>query len=104
MNQMTAGLENAILHYLMHSLDSAFRARQGLETWHPDGWGERFFTILNRDYSEWAHEKTAIYAVACDLLYRFEIGRNAEEIGRMLYRKPEAFLRTILMLIQHGLV
>ena len=47
--------------YLMDSLDSAFRALQGLDTWQPDGWGERFFTELSREHSEWADKRTSIY-------------------------------------------
>ncbi len=89
--------------YLMDSLDSAFRALQGLDTWRPDGWGERFFTELSREHTEWADKRTSIYMTASELLYYFAIRGDNEELGMSFYEKPQRLLRMILMFFPHTL-
>ena len=87
---------------LMHSLDSAFLALQGIGPWHPEGWGERFFQALILNHPEWAGRRIQVYMKASELLNHFVFRSRAEEMGPAFYDNPESLLRTVLILMHHG--
>ena len=95
------GEESQIFLDLMFALDSAFSARQGLGNHRPEGWGEKFFSLIDQNHPEWSGEKTRIYMVAGQLLHYFSLKDCGCELGAHMYRKPEAFLRSVLMLLEH---
>lgn len=87
---------------LMHSLDSAFLALQGIGLRHPNSWGERFFRELTANYPEWSCQKIRIYMKASEILNSFSFNRRKDELSPALIEKPEALLRMVLMLIRHS--
>ena len=89
-----------LFYQLMFSLDKAFMARQGLGVRDRDNWGERFFTIFERKYSGLAGQGTAVYTTATALLHHFAQGCRGEELASSLEGNPEAFLRTVLMVLE----
>lgn len=92
--------EFVLFSVMIESLDSAFMARQGRGEWHPDGWGERLFASLESDHAEWLMDMMSIYGVARRLLIVYAFRRLGEEFVGSLWRRPEHFLRTVLMLMK----
>jgi hypothetical protein len=88
---------------LMDSLDRAFLALQGIGTWESEGWGERFFTELNQKHTQWAEKRISIYKTSSELLYYFAFREGLEELGNIMYHKPEVLLRMVLQYFQHTL-
>ncbi len=92
--------EYILFSHMMQSLESAFLARQGKGEWHPGGWGERLFTHLERDHAEWLPDTISVYGAAQRMLHIYALRRPGEEFGASLWRRPEGFLRTVLMLME----
>ena len=97
---MSEVAEYVLFWSLIGSLDSAFMARQGKGSRDPDGWGERFFSAIEQEHAEWVQDMTSIYATARRLLFLHSMQRPGWEFGVGLYRRPEGFLRTVLMLMR----
>ena len=95
--------DSSIYFQLMFSLDSAFEARQKwTEKDCPNDWGERFFAALDRDFAEMSDERTAVYMRANEILHYFAMKSLGRDFGLSLYNKPEAFLRTVIMVLRHS--
>jgi hypothetical protein len=94
--------DSSIFFQLMFSLDSAFEARQTWAERCPEEWGERFFTALDRDFAEMAEARTAVYMRASEILHYFAMKSLGRDFGLALYNKPEAFLRTVIMVLRHS--
>jgi hypothetical protein len=95
--------ENYTLYWnLMESLDAAFLERQGLGSSPKDSWGARFFGAFDQAAAHWTNRRTDVYMTANALLYRFALSQTAVEIGPSIHRKPESFLKTVLMLLDAG--
>lgn len=85
---------------LMRSLDEAFMVRQGMGNNGSAGWGHEFFRLLDESQPEWRTERVAVYMKACELLYRFALSERGEELGAMIYHRPETLLRTAILLLK----
>ncbi len=85
---------------LMHSLDQAFLAHQGLASQDPQTWGEMFFEILDREHRPEAPPVREIYMVATGLILRLMYSRPGPEMAFMIRRRPESFLRSVLMYME----
>ena len=85
----------------MYQLDTAFLARQGVKSCEHAEWGESFFRLLDRNYSQWGHDPVTVYAAACQILNTLAYKRPDEELGISLLHNPEAFLRTVLIMLRH---
>jgi hypothetical protein len=94
--------DSSIYFQLMFSLDSAFEARQKLSEDCPNDWGERFFAALDRDFAEMSDARTAVYMRASEILHYFAMKSLGRDFGLSLYYKPEAFLRTVIMVLHHN--
>lgn len=95
--------DSSIFFNLMASLDCAFEARQTWADRCPDDWGERFFTAFDQDYVEMSEARTAVYMTASEMLYYFAMKSLGHEFGLSLLKRPEAFLRTVVMIMRNDM-
>ena len=94
--------DSSIFLDLMSSLDSAFQSRQTWSDHSPDEWGERFFMAFDQEYVDMSEARTAVYMAATEMLYYFAMKNLGHEFGLSLARRPEAFLRSVIMVLRHG--
>ena len=97
---MTSNTEEVILLDLMKSLASAFSASQGLPEVSSSDWGRKVFDALGHLYPRRAGDKKEVYMEASRLLYVFSLRGVDVEFCLNLYHNPEAFLRTVMIVLE----
>jgi hypothetical protein len=88
----------------INSLDTAFMARRGMGNCCSDAWGEQFFTSLDEAHRLAADQITLMYAAASRLLNQFALRQEMEEYAWVFYRNPKSFAKTIMAMVENGLL
>ena len=97
---MTPANEIQLYWDLMRSLDQAFVAHQGLAPQDPQTWGEEFFQVLNQEPRPQTPPPRDVYMAATGLILHLMYSRPGPEMAVMILRRPESFLRSVLMYME----
>ncbi|MEW6265540.1 MAG: hypothetical protein AB1641_20905 [Thermodesulfobacteriota bacterium] len=97
---MNRASETTIFLEMMKSLDSAFALGQGLPESHSSEWGRKVFEAVGSSRPGWFGEKRTIYLEASRLLYLFSVRGLGLDFALDLHRRPEAFARTVLLILR----
>ena len=93
--------EETLLYWdLMSSMDEAFTAHQGVVIQEPRTWGEAFFQVMEQKHQPGDPATLQLYMVASELLMMLMYNRPGPEMALAFRRRPEAFLRFVLMHIK----
>lgn len=96
--------DRAIYLALRMSLDAAFRGEvfEGPEI--VGAWGVAFVTALREGYPKYRLLRDTLWDIAGNILDKFALSNNVDEITDEILLNPQAFLRTVILIArQRGL-
>jgi hypothetical protein len=90
--------DRAIYLELRRSLDAAFRGEtyEGPEI--VGAWGSAFVTALGERYPKYRALKDALRDIACNILDKFALRYDPDELTEEVLINPHAFLRTVILI------
>ena len=96
--------DRVIYRALRRSLDAAFRGEVFEGPVIVGAWGVAFVSALNEGYPKYRPLRDALRDIACDILEKFALSYDADEMTEEVLVNPHAFLRTVILIArQRGL-
>jgi hypothetical protein len=90
--------ERTIYRELTRSLEAAFRGEtyEGPEI--VGAWGVAFVTALREGYPKYRPLRDALRDIACNMLDKFALRYDFDELTEEVLINPHAFLRTVILI------